>query len=203
MNNSKGWAIAVIALIIINISTLFVFWFSRHQPPSLEDSTQKKPLKGGAVGYLVKELKLDSNQQLAYLQLREQFQEDIHGIRKQIKEAKEAYFDLLADSLVDDAKLESYSLKTTQLEQQLDLKTFRHFQAIRHLCTPTQQQKFDSIIKTVVKQMGPPHPPNPPHPPRQGEGNEPPPPPDRERGEPRFGNEPPPHGDRPPPPREE
>jgi hypothetical protein len=91
--------------------------------------------------------------------------------------------------------------KASAVETQLDLLTFKHFQQIRNLCTPTQKAKFDTIIKTVVKMMGPSQqrpqgppprgmqqgerPNGPPQldgegPPPPMDGNGPPPPPNRE-----------------------
>ena len=181
--NTKIVGIVILVLVTLNIVTLATIWF--HHKQEMEAPERRK--RGDAANFLINELGFDSTQKLAYQQLIEQHQKDLHEIREQIKEAKESYFELLADSAVSEATIKSSSLKSAAIEQEIDIETFHHFQKVRALCNPEQKRKFDLIIKDVVKLMGPPMQQGlPPHrgigdrkdnrpPPPDGEGFPPPP----------------------------
>ncbi len=219
VNTKTGWAIAIIILVVINIATLATLWYGRgggkhHSPPNGG---------GGAAKFLIKELAFDSTQQQAYLALVAQHQQAVRDIREQVKDAKENYFNLLADSTASGEKIKAAIDKATTMEEQIDIKTFEHFKQVRALCNSEQKKKFDAIIKEVVGMMGtekhqgppppsgqkaegggmhrPPPPPNddgfppPPNGPKGERGgmHRPPPPPDDD------GFPPPPDGNGPPP----
>ena len=194
INSKTGWAIAILVLVLINIATLLTFWcskkrgFNDHQPP---------PNRGGAAVFIIKELALDSIQQIQYLALVQEHQKAIREIKEQVKDAKEAYFGLLADSSAKQETIDAAIAKATTIEEQIDVKTFEHFKQVRALCNPEQKKKFDSIILDVFRMMAPDKHQGPP-PPRDERGGREgahrrPPPPDEE------GFPPPPQDGNPPP----
>ena len=194
INSKTGWAIAILVLVLINIATLLTFWcskkrgFNEHQPP---------PNRGGAATFIIKELALDSLQQIQYLALVQEHQKAIREIKEQVKDAKEAYFGLLADSSAKQETINTAIAKATTIEEQIDIKTFEHFKQVRALCNPEQKKKFDSIILDVFRMMAPDKHQGPP-PPRDERGEREgahhrPPPPDEEGFPP-----PPPDGNHPP-----
>ncbi len=150
--NTKIMGVVILVLIILNVATLTSIWY--HHKQEMDGTESRK--RGGAGSFLIKELGFDSAQKLAYQQLREQHQKDLRAIREQLKDGKEAYFGLLADSSVSEATIKASALKAAGMEQEIDIETFHHFQKVRALCTPEQKKKFDTIIKDVVKLMGPP-----------------------------------------------
>lgn len=185
-NNNKWWAIIVVLLIVLNTATLTFFWFERKN-----NSAQLPPQnnRGGARAYLTKELALDSLQQLEYAKLLEQHQQQTREIKTQIRDAKDAFFSLLANSATSAETINQAAKHAVEVEQQLDILTFNHFKDIRAICNTTQQKKFDIIIKNAVKMMGPQQRPlePPPHggkgfpPPQGGNGQGLPPPPQEEQ----------------------
>ncbi len=183
-NRNKWWGIAFLVLLALNIATLSAFWLlkdKRGGPPPAQ--------RAGVVDFLVTELGLDSAQRDALKELNETHQRDMKEIRRNNREAKNSFFDLLSESNVTDSVLHLAAQNAVKYEVETDMLTFRHFQKIRQLCTDEQKEKFDQVIKQVVRMMAPPQPGN-----RQG------PPPGREGGRPENG--PPPRGERegPPPP---
>ncbi|MFP5042818.1 Spy/CpxP family protein refolding chaperone [Parasediminibacterium sp. JCM 36343] len=176
INNNRWWAVAVLLLMIANITTLCFFWVTsqRGNMPPMGN-------KGGAAAFLIKELAFDSNQQRAYQALIKQHQETIREIKPRLKEAKEAYFSLLCDTSITENKIKAAAAKANTVEAEIDIAGFHHFQEVRKLCTPQQQKKFDSVIVQTVRMMAPPQ----QHPPRRGMGGRP-------DGPPRDGNPPPP-----------
>jgi protein CpxP len=194
-NKNKWWLIAVIVLLVVNTATLTIFWLERKSHGLLMGG---KPKGAEAQAYLIKELALDSAQQVQYLALVKAHRRGTNEIKHELKNAKDAFFNLLGDSTANEATIKQAADQASAIETQLDVLTFKHFQQIRSICTPAQKVKFDSVIKTVVKMMGPsqqrPQGPLPPNGMHQGERPNGPPP---HEGE----GPPPPHdGNGPPPP---
>ncbi|MCX6317558.1 MAG: periplasmic heavy metal sensor [Bacteroidetes bacterium] len=179
----------VVLLLVANAATIAFFWLGRtKQPPGLQGSAARD--------FLVKELNLDAKQQEQFSEMVKEHRNSADQIRPQIRKAKEALFDLLKQPGVSDSlKLAAAKQVSVQTEA-LDLLTFDHFQKLRSICNPAQQQKFDAVIHDIIRTMGQPRPPMRP-------GDRPGPP----SGEGPVENRPPPSGEgpgenRPPPPGE-
>ncbi len=191
-NRHKWWLIAVAVLLIINTATLTIFWMERKGQGLLLGS---HPKGGDAKAFLIKALALDSLQQVQYLTLIKAHRDGANTIKKELKNAKDALFHLLADSTVNEIVVEQAADRAAAKETELDLLTFKHFQQVRSICTPQQKIKFDTIIESVVKMMGPnqQNPQGPPPPNKMEQGERPNGPPENGEGPP------PPHEQRPPP----
>jgi hypothetical protein len=155
------------------------------------------PFQGQAFEFINRELKLDAAQRVAYSNLRDEHQATQRPLQDNIRSAKDNFFALLQQPSVSEADLNVYGARIAAAEQQLNINTFKHFQQLRLICNKGQQQKFDSIIQQVLRNMGPsrhefgPPPPGrdggesrlPPAPPGDNNHNEgiPPPPADEKR----------------------
>jgi hypothetical protein len=106
-----------------------------------------------------------------------------------MKDLKDNMFDNLSTNNIDSNKVKGLLQQIGENEKGRDSITFYHFRKLRTILTAEQQQKFDKIIKNVLRMMGPP----PQAPPiRDRPGGGPP------MGEPRPGDEPrPENGPRP------
>jgi len=177
------WMLALLLLLLAsNIATLVYLWLPPRQPKGLADKR--------GFELLVKELKMTDSQQADYAKLREEHQSVVKPLRQQLKNSKDAFFDLLKTDSISNAVIESAAAKSAAIQQQLDIASFDHFKKLRAICTPEQQKGFDKLIQDVIRQMAPPGgggrpggpPPNgpgrrPDGPPGEGpDGNGPPPP---------------------------
>ena len=181
-NRNKGWAIAFLLLIFLNIATLTALWLMKDGRP-LPFLKEKDP-KSGVVDFLVKELGFDSLQKQKLIILRDAHQQKVMGLRKMNREAKDAFFDLLQRSDLPDSVIENGAKNAARFDQELDVLTFQHFREIRNLCTQEQKKKFENVIREVLKMIGTPQggrPQGPPPPRREGERPDGPPPPDDDR----------------------
>ena len=150
----------VILLIIANAITIGLFWTGgRDQPPH-------DP--GGPASYLVKELKMDTQQERQYRQLITEHQQGVDLLRKKIRVEKDSFFALLKQPAAPDSIKKAAATAANRSMAALDLLTFDHFQKVRALCRPGQQQKFDAIIEEVLAMMGGPKPGGPGGPPPNG-----------------------------------
>ena len=183
-NRNKWWVVAFVLLIIMNLTTLTTLWViqDRRWPPSINQ-------RSGIVDYLVKELGFDSIQKKQLIELRNNHEERLMGMRGKTRDAKDALFALLTKDNVPDSMIQKAAYASSENDQQIDVLTFQHFQKIRSLCTPDQKIKFNAIIGELIRSQGPPPPGNPNGtPPRREDG--------KPEGPPRPGDD----DRRPPPP---
>jgi len=145
MENTRFLKFMIGALLLINLSTLAFFWFAGPPRP-----------KGGPGKYLVETLQLDEQQQIAYTKIREEHQQKAREYQQESNARNKRLFDLLATPVVDSVRMFEIADSISIRQKAMELYTFEHFRALRAICRPDQQQKFDSIIGEAVKQMGPP-----------------------------------------------
>jgi periplasmic protein CpxP/Spy len=198
VKNKLLWALVVL-LLAANTATLVMYWAGNKKAPQ-----EQPPPPGGVKDFLVKELLLDSSQQQQYSQLRAAHRSATAPLREKVGALKDSLFSLLKEPNPSDAAKNEVAARIAATVQQLELLHLNHFQQIRAICTPAQQQKFDSLLHEITRRfsMQPPmrRPPGaggnmpPPDGPPPGERPDGPPPGERPDG--------PPPGERPdgPPP---
>lgn len=191
---NRWFSLLVALLIIVNTVTIAMFWWQHKKKPEL-------PAGGGglAAEFVIKALALDSNQQQAYQQLREEHQQQMRAIKERSRIQKEAFLDLFTkDSVTDEVRNAAIDANAA-IEKEIAQATYQHFRKLRALCNAQQKEKFNEIIGQVLRMMSPPpggrRPDNRgPRPGGPGPGEMPPPP----MGDSTGGL--PPHGEMQPPP---
>lgn len=163
------WA-AIAVLLLLNIGLLvWIAFFSNG------NFAQPKRL------FLETELKFDEKQAEVYRKLRHEHAQQMRSLRESVKEMKEAYYADLDKSISED----SLRVRANQIESKMadaDVITFRHFQQVRQMCTPSQQKYFDEVILDLIRSIDRPGPPRggpPPKSDRPPMDDMPPPPPER------------------------
>jgi Spy/CpxP family protein refolding chaperone len=170
----------VILLLIANAATIAMFWIGRAKRPPAP--------RGEVKDFLVKELNLDSNQQIKFEQLRNEHRHAVDSLREKVKQAKDAMFELVKDPAATDSIKHTAAEAVGIITEEIDLYTVEHFQKLRAICNPEQQKRFDELLHQVTSMMAPPPPPkHPDHPggpppdgppgPEDPGGQKPPPPP--------------------------
>jgi len=155
LNNNRWLAIIILLLLTANVVTLGYLWTHKNNTIFNDPAQQLPPPPQGQVfEFVTKELQLDSAQQKAYKLLRDEHQAGQRPLQDSIRKAKDNFFALLQQA-APDSLIELRSAIIARAEQQLDLFTFKHFQQLRAICNPTQQNKFDSIIQGVLRRMAP------------------------------------------------
>lgn len=145
MENTRFLKFLIGALLLINLITLAFFWFAGPRGP-----------RGGPGKYLVKTLQLDHQQQVAYAKIRQEHQQKMRDYQQETNARHKRLFDLLATPVVDSVRMLQIADSISIRQKAMELYTFEHFRALRAICRPDQQKKFDAIIGEAVKQMGPP-----------------------------------------------
>ena len=173
----------VVLLLVANAASITMFWMGKTK--QTEQIKQTEQPKGKPQDFLVKELKLDANQQVQLEILAKEHREAVNELREKVKDAKEFFFNLLKRQNPSDSVKKTAAIAISSITEQIDLLTLNHFQKVRALCNADQQKKFDEIIQQVVDMMGQQRRPEGPPQDRQDDNRHPPPP-----GEQR-GNKPP------------
>ncbi len=148
--SKKLLTVLVVLLLLANVTSLALFWFKKENKPM--------PQNGGPAKFIIKELDFDKKQQDQYLALVKTHQKEAGEIREKIKAAKDNFFNLLSKPNVTELEKQMAAKKNSAYLEELDVVTFNHFAKVRAICTQMQQQKFDEIIKQVIRMMGENHP---------------------------------------------
>jgi hypothetical protein len=179
LKNNKLLPALTILLLVVNIIALTMLW-TGHNKAGEEGPLH--PPAGPVFEFVSKELNLDKQQQEQYKVLRTEHQLRQRPLADSIRKAKDAFFDLLKNTAATDSQINLLNQHALALQGQLELVNFKHFQKLRAICNPQQQEQFDTIIQTVLKRLGGPGPGRQRPPFKEGEGrpgDDLPPPPNR------------------------
>ena len=146
MTRSKWFLISFAILLVANVVLLFMVFNKPSAQPSekrLSPSTQ-----------MIRDLALDSTQQILFRQQKDSFFKDMKPLWEDIRKSKFELYQLLGDSTAADSTIERIAsvigIKTSISEA----KQYRHFRYLRTLCTPDQQVRFDTLIPQLMSKYG-------------------------------------------------
>jgi periplasmic protein CpxP/Spy len=163
MVKQKIGLVLVVVLLIANSILLYLSWSRQSNP-------QHPRGPGSTRLFLTEQLSLTKEQQQKYNDLVQEHRHRINEINQQVREQKDHFFDGLA-TVTDSSVVDQQAANISRLEAEKDKVTFYHFQALRKILTPQQQEKFDHIIQQALRQMPPPHEGGPP--PHEGPHHDP------------------------------
>jgi len=146
--------ITVVLLLVINTAVLALLWWNKRP-------FQQHPPGGNAKAYLLKELALDKDQISKYNEMREIHFNSMHAINRETRQLKESLFDQVSAATLDSNKVAGLLVHIGSNEQRKDSITLYHFREVRTILNDQQKEKFDKIIKDVIRMMGRPQPPMP------------------------------------------
>ena len=127
--------------------------------------------------FLETALEFDDKQAAAYKILRQEHAQQMRDLRESVKEIKTDFYKKLSQSIISDDSLMAKSLSIATKMAEADVLTFKHFQEVRKLCTPTQQTRFDEVIIDLIRSIERPEGPPPPRDGQEPMDGSPPPPP--------------------------
>jgi periplasmic protein CpxP/Spy len=136
MNAIRIMGVALLGLLILNVVSLGLLW--RITGP-----------QGGsqAAKFLMHELKFDATQRKAYWELIHQHRDQMRKLEFERIQSRNQLYDNLGKGDTTQFGV------LRQIQGETELITFQHFQAVRNLGSPQQQQRFDRIIKEVLRKM--------------------------------------------------
>jgi periplasmic protein CpxP/Spy len=164
------WTIAL--LVLLNVLSLTALWYQRIEQP-LQPERQGDQRQESVTQFLNRELQLSDSQKVEFERLRKEYVENSTTLNQEMRESKTALFDLVGASSPDKATIGKLTKDIGEKQAALDLLLFNHFAALRNICTPSQQEKFKTLLRDIRELMRPQNRPG-ERPPRQREnGQEP------------------------------
>jgi protein CpxP len=148
-------------LVVLNLVGLSVLLLGPIRPPGFG------PRNDPVENLIDRELGFSQEQKTQYELLREEFFSHGRAEGEEEANAKEKLFDLLKNPAATQDQLQQIASGIGNLETHRSIALYEHFRAVRALCTPEQQRKFDEVISTVLKKMGGPPGPGQPMPPKE------------------------------------
>lgn len=176
MKKTNFLTICVVLLVLMNAATLFYLFRMRkpeHPAP---------PPNGGPAAYMIEHLKLNTQQQASFAQLRTEHQDALRKARDEDKKLHQSFFALVKSGKPYGPEADSLISQMAAQRKLIETATYTHFQKLRSLCTDEQKPRLDELIDELGDRIGqsaggrpgPPHGDGPPPPPN-GEHNGPPP----------------------------
>jgi len=151
MNEKTFFKLVIAVLVLLNLGTLGFLWMQKKNGPPGGPG-------GDVVGFLTHELGLSPAQQNALVILRDDFRQKSRDVHEHLHTLHTPFFNLLKGDNPDTAQLRVVVDSMTVYHRQMEQLTFEQFKAIRGLCTPQQQKRFDEIIDETLRFIAPPPP---------------------------------------------
>jgi hypothetical protein len=147
ITKSRILNIAIVLLLLANITTIGLFWIRQedNKPPMPRNNRE-----GGAAGFLIKELHLDSVQVGAYLSLKQEHGKAAQENRNAVRVLKDTLFAYLQLPNTSDSSVQHIVQSLGAKEAAANFALFAHFKKLRALCNETQKKKFDEILFKAI-----------------------------------------------------
>ena len=167
----------IVILVIMNFITLFILWLGKPTHSVMKGIENGGNEKVRMQEMLKEELGFSNDQAAQFLSLRKNHHEKKMQLDDELMLVKK---EMLSEAMYFDNSNISDSLLNLSLEKQgqLEIITFQHFQKLKQICTPEQQEKLFELVHKLIgpSQRGGPPPGRKPDGPPPGNFRESPPP---------------------------
>ncbi|MEJ7737772.1 MAG: hypothetical protein WKF97_10125 [Chitinophagaceae bacterium] len=148
--NNKLLLFIVAVLLLANIAMLIFFVGMKDAShKNHRNDRSKSPISV----FLEKEVGFNQEQMASYEALRQQNRQKMKPLFEDIRVAKIQFYQLLRHSAFDTSLLNRAALTIGEKQKNIDLQAFQNFRAIRSLCSPEQQLKYDLLVPGVIEKM--------------------------------------------------
>ena len=137
-------------LFLANIALLLSFFVFGEKGGSFKDSRNGQQGSGS----LSKELLLSKEQENAFSKLKEEHFKVMKPLWSEIRQTKDSLYRQLNNPSMDDSAISAFTDRIATKNKMADELMFRHFVELRKICTPEQQQKFDTLIPQMFNRWG-------------------------------------------------
>jgi Spy/CpxP family protein refolding chaperone len=159
MAKSTFTTIVIVALLLLNFGTLAFLWF--HNGPPRHD--ERGPRGGGPADFIIRELKLNAEQQEKFKKLRDEHHNRVEDLRDSIRDLRTKLYAQLKEEGAEKAESTGMAKEIGDKEAEIQLVTLRHFRDLRAILTTEQKESFNRIIDEVTRMISGPQGPPPPH----------------------------------------
>ena len=146
---SKLYILIIGILLVTNIAVLFFFLNGKHDQP--KGGQRSGGDKGAAMmkDFLKNDIGFNDQQIQQYDTLSKQHRERSKADFDSLKVSKEQQFKELGSKGFSDSAIAEMVNRSAEKQKIMEGKMLNYFAAVRKLCTPEQQPKFDSLFYKI------------------------------------------------------
>ena len=141
ITRSKWFVVSFAILLATNIILLFMLFRKSDKP------VEKKPT---AFTQMVRDLRLDSAQQLIFKQRKDSFMKSMKPVWDDIRKSKYDLYKQLEDVNTPDSVIQRLTTAIGQKTMLTEQMQYQHFRELRTLCTAEQQARFDTLVPQLL-----------------------------------------------------
>jgi hypothetical protein len=147
IKNNKILVFIITVLLLSNIAML-VFFLRKEK----EQEKPRQSPREYMISKLKEEVGFNDEQIAKYVELSDKHKQKMKPLFNEIHMAKDSFYKLLLEE-PSDSLLNNYLLSIGEKQKTIDQNIFNHFLSLKHICTPDQLPKYDSVIQRVIKGM--------------------------------------------------
>ncbi|MEZ4888237.1 MAG: hypothetical protein R3E32_26140 [Chitinophagales bacterium] len=144
MRQLQFYKIALLALVFLNIGTIAFMALSPHPPHSNRGGNRHSFLQE-----TIQILDLDAEQEILFKESANAHNQQVRVIEKQQAEATRQYFTTILEA--NDTLKDSLMLQLQQLEQSKIVLTYKHFEEVKSILKPEQQNNFQAFLDKALQ----------------------------------------------------
>lgn len=146
-NKNRPLILLIIILLLTNIAVVAYFlWPSKQIGQVSSEKNRYKLLEP-----LKNEVGFSDSQLDGYKKIKDSRFQGIKSKVEDLRKAKTNFYLLLSMKDTNDSLLNIYSDSIGYRQKLLDMETYHHFKALRSLCTPGQEAKYDTMVQHIVR----------------------------------------------------
>lgn len=138
---SKWFVVSFAIMLATNIVLLFLLFRNTEKP------VERKP---SSFAQMVRDLQLDSAQQLVFRQRKDSFMKSMKPLWEDIRKSKYELYRQLQDVNTPDSTIHRLALVIGEKTVISEEKQFEHFKELRTVCTAEQQARFDTLVPQMT-----------------------------------------------------
>ena len=165
----KNAVLYILLFFLIGVNGFFLYNYI-GKPDMVKESRPRNPMD-----FIIEQLEFDSEQMQKIKLLNRAHHHKMMRIRDDEKELKDALFNSISNSAIDENYVDSITTLIGEKEKMRDMATYYHFKKIQEICNDKQKEIFKKIINEALHKAGRREHGPPPH--RREDGRLPPPPP--------------------------
>jgi periplasmic protein CpxP/Spy len=157
ITRSTFLSIVVVILLLVNSATIiFILFRKPEHPRHLTEKPHdiRPPFKGAL---LPEQLGFTGEQTRRFETLREEHFAINNKLRTSMRETRELLFNCIATK--DTANARYFTKQMGGISMMLESNNFRHFSAVRDICTKAQLPLYYNLLKDISRSIGAPTPP--------------------------------------------
>ena len=150
MERTKLLTITIIGLLLINLATLGFVFLNGPKPGGMPHEGRPLPKD-----IIIDKLHFDANQQKEYEKLIRWHRGKIDQLDDSIRQTKNTLYSGLTESDTNTKAKDSLIALLNSYQKQVEETHFKHFEDIKKLCKPEQQEDFKALTTELSRIFAP------------------------------------------------